>query len=316
MAVADTNVQLPEEGDLLYLKPFGLKDSPFQASPNPAYAFANSSMIAALQHIRQVALDRTGLGVIEGEIGLGKTTLAHTMGGDFISREFSLVLLTGVPGGVRQTEAGVMRAIATELNMKFPRGRSSDDIYRAIAEYAFKKHEEGKTTVLILDDAHELRPQGIRALLRLLNLQTQRDQIIQVLLFGQSPEMEAVITSDRAFHSRLAARVPLQPLTLEETGEMLRHRLKVAGRSEKRNIFTPDAITALHEVSRGIPRLICRTAHFACNIAALNEHKEVTADHIAIAAQYLAHNPKAQLPAQPEAPAAKEEVREPEAISA
>jgi general secretion pathway protein A len=274
-----------------YLEHFGLEDAPFSTSPNPSYAYANDSMVTALRRMRGVVTSRSGLGIVDGEVGQGKTTLARSFVSDLETRGVPVVSLLNVPGGARQSEAVLLRTVSAELKLPRVKGDSADGNFNNISDFAFARNEEGNTTVVVIDDAHELRRNGIRAVLRLLNLQTINDQLMNIILFGQAPELLDVLKSDRALHSRLAARVQLTPLVAGEIAAMIKHRLRIAGRTKP--LFTDAAIEAIAEASRGIPRLICRIAHYACELAYEKKLQKVDHEEVAQASKLLASDPSA-----------------------
>lgn len=272
-----------------YLERFGLNDLPFATTPNPAYAYAHPSMLEGLRQMRQVVIERSGLGMVSGEVGLGKTMLSRYVESDLSTRPWARALyFPRVPGGQRQTEASVMREVAHSLGLKRVSGNSSDAYYRAIAEVVEQKDASEGTTVIIIDDAHMLNASGVRALLRLLALQSLKNQFIQVLLFGQNPEMLDAVKSDRALHSRLSNHVELHPFSEEDVAKMVEYRLRVAGREAP--LFTSEAINSLAVASRGIPRLICRTASLACVYACDENAKKVNDKHVSRAASQLYHD--------------------------
>ena len=59
---------------------------------------------------------------------------------------------------------------------------------------------------------------------------------------------------NRALSQRITVRYHIEALDENETGEYIRHRLEVAGNSKK--IFNKSSISAVFNISRGIPRLI------------------------------------------------------------
>ncbi|MHB8139677.1 MAG: ExeA family protein [Vulcanimicrobiaceae bacterium] len=278
----------PIHEELDYIPYFGLRDAPFQTTPSPAFAYENPSMIDGLTEMRNVVIGRTGLGMISGDVGLGKTTLARTVETDLSSREHRILMFPAIPGNSRQTEASIMRDIAAKLGLKKTQGNSADAYYNAVYEFADAADRSRHTVAVIIDDAQELKGTAIKTLLRLLSMQTINKQLIQVLLFGQNPEMLDALRSDRALHSRLSAHVELLPFAKSEVGAMIRHRLKMAGRTTQ--LFTEQAVAETADASRGIPRLICRIAHYACIIACRHNASLIDANHIREAASHLRHD--------------------------
>src|SRR5579863_112644 len=231
------------KGELAYIEHFGLQQAPFQTTPSPMFAFNSPSMIDGITQMRNVTVGRTGLGLVSGDVGYGKTTLARASEADLRSLAFDVAMFPAVPGNTRQTEASIIKDVAGRLELRKVRGNAADAYYNAIYEHALALDKRDRTVVVIIDDAQELKPTAIKTLLRLLSMQTLSSQLVQVLLFGQNPEMLVAVSNNRALHSRLAGHVELEPFADDEVGDMLLHRLKIAGRSK--TIFTPDAVVAI-----------------------------------------------------------------------
>jgi general secretion pathway protein A len=124
-------------------------------------------------------------------------------------------------------------------------------------------YEQGLQVVLIVDEAHLVRSSGTFEELRLiLNCQMNDRFMINLILFGQL-EIREKLAKVPALQQRISIRHTLKPLDARETGEMVLHRLRVAGYSGEQHLFTPDAIHELHKCTGGVPRLICQYADTA-----------------------------------------------------
>lgn len=273
---------------LNYLKRYHLADAPFAPTASPRYAYARSSHIQAVNAMRNVVIGRTALGITSGGVGLGKTTIARMLAEDLRANDIPTVFLPAVPGGPRQSDASIMRTVIDEFKLPRSRANATSSHYATIGNFARDNDDNGATTVVIVDDAQELRAGGTRAILQLIALQTSETQLVQVVLFGQNPELLAQITGNPALHSRLSAHVELTPFEEDEVAAMLAWRLRVAERIDP--LFTADAIHALTVTSRGIPRKICRTAHNACIYAADRDSDWVEVADVERAAAELLHS--------------------------
>ncbi len=270
-----------------YLEVFNLTERPFSITPDPRYTYFNATMKMALSHGTDLIEGRRGLGCIDGEIGTGKTTLARYFAMQAGAAGHNVAFIYQAPGGARQTESKWFSAIADDLRL--PRANSAERTLAQIQTAAAEKRAEGNTTVVIIDDAHRIRAMGISALLALLNLQSSDEPLIQVVLFGQYPEIVDVLRSDRAFHSRLALRTTLTPMTRRDVAAMVQLRLREAGRDDE--LFDETAIDALYFRSRGIPRIICTIADRACTIASeRGPATTIGAEDVVEASQALLHD--------------------------
>ena len=57
-----------------------------------------------------------------------------------------------------------------------------------------------------------------------------------------------------ALDQRITVRYALAGMSAEETGNYITHHVKIAGRSD--TLFSDDALTQIHNASRGYPRSI------------------------------------------------------------
>lgn len=270
-----------------YLERYGLADRPFSTTASPRYAYARKSHIEAVNQLRNVVVGKSALGVCSGSVGLGKTTIARMLAEDLRVNEIPTIFLPDVPGGIRQSDASILRTVLTEFKLQNSRSNSSAGNYATIGKFARENDDDGTTTVVIIDEAHRLKTPGIRAVLQLLALQTTESQLMQIILFGQNPELMDAVTGNPAMHTRLSAHVELTPFAEEEVAQMIAHRLKVAQRTEP--LFTKKAIHELTIASNGIPRTICRIANGALIRAAQRNSDLIDAPDIIAVSSELKH---------------------------
>jgi general secretion pathway protein A len=272
-------------GKAPYLRHFGLVENPFRITPNPRYTYATPSMREALAHSRHAVDDALGLACVSGEIGTGKTTLKGIVRDDAREDGHAVADLYRVPGDTKQTESKIYAGICSELEISAP--RSAEKALKAIQDRAIAMYASGKTLVVCIDDAHRLRSPGLAVLKSLLNLQGAEAQLVQVILFGQLPEMADVLTADKAIHSRLAVHTRLNPLAQPDVANMIEHRLLQAGC--ERSFFSAEAVDMLYRRSMGIPRVICTIADRASTFAFDVHAKRVEKVHVSTAADALLH---------------------------
>ena len=142
------------------------------------------------------------------------------------------------------------------------------------------------TTVLIVDEAHDLPVETLEELRLLSNLETTDDKLIQIILMGQ-PELDTKLDSVelRQLKQRIPLRTQLGALTAKQTQEYIEQRLRIAGADPlSRPLFTPQAIAAVHSCSRGYPRLIniiCENALISAYARQLPTVKEQIVEDLA-----------------------------------
>jgi hypothetical protein len=143
-----------------------------------------------------------------------------------------------------------------------------------------EKSQQGIKTIIIIDEAQNLPKDTLEELRMLSNLETDRDKLIQIILVGQL-ELEERLKYDelKQLAQRISIRYRLTPLTREETGAYVRHRLEVAGDGSSIK-FMPRVLSRIHDLSKGIPRrinLICERALMA---AYVDDEMKVSRKHL------------------------------------
>ena len=272
-----------------YLDYFGLSEDPFQTSPSSKYFYSSREHQECLARILLTLELNNGLFVAIGDAGTGKTTLASLVMRDLLQDENTILAL------IRQPRARSEFAFLQKLNDAF--GITVDGIGRRstlmlennLSNFVQEKGlEENRRLVLIVDEAQEMMPTQLLRIRELLNLETEDRKLINMIFFGQL-ELLSKIRSKRFknLRQRVAMSYMLNPLNIDDTGELIRHRLRVAGSDGNGVTYTEAAIQAIHEESKGLPRDICRLGAAGLLSAFANEITDIDADIIVAAAQSM-----------------------------
>ncbi|MEW6488866.1 MAG: AAA family ATPase [Thermodesulfobacteriota bacterium] len=235
----------------MYRSYFGLREEPFALTPDPRFLYLSPRHREALAHLLYGMGEAGGFVQLTGEVGTGKTTLCRS-------------LLEQAPEGVdvallfnpRQTPAELVASVCDEFRVPYPPGTSSLKILTdALNRHLLDGHARGRRAVLVIDEAQNLSAEALEQVRLLTNLETTTRKLLQILLIGQ-PELRALMARPelRQLDQRITARYHLAPLTAEETAQYVRHRLEVAGAAEP--LFTPGALSRVHRLSGGVPRLV------------------------------------------------------------
>jgi general secretion pathway protein A len=235
----------------LYFQHFSLREAPFSISPNPRYLYLSQQHKEAFAHLLYGIGTNGGFTVLTGEVGTGKTTLCRA-------------LLEDPPEGVDIAlifnpcldSLELLAAICDELGVEYPQGTHSIKVLNdQLNRYLLDAHAKGRRPIVLIDEAQNLRLEVLEQIRLLTNLETDHSKLIQIILVGQ-PELNTLLAREelRQLAQRITARYHLEPLSLAETGAYIAHRLSVAGAGGK--VFTPAAIRAIYQRSRGIPRVI------------------------------------------------------------
>ena len=234
----------------MYLSYFGFDEKPFSITPNPAYLYRSSKHRMALTYLQYSLSENIGFVLLTGEIGIGKTTLVR-----YILSELNDNHEVGVLFNTNFKADDLIKYILNEYEL----GSISDDKAANLDRlYSFliKCHAKGSQPLLIIDEAQNLSMETLEEVRMLSNLQTDKESLLQIMLIGQ-PELRMRIRNPRLAQlaQRIAVSYHLGPLSIDETREYIRYRLKSAG-SDRKDIFTIEAMDMVHEKSKGIPRSI------------------------------------------------------------
>ncbi len=233
----------------MYRKFYGLRDLPFNLTPDPRFLYSTASHREVMANL-QYGIERgKGLIVITGEVGTGKTTLVRAMlerldGSALVSYIFN-------PG---LTVSELYDQLAADFRLGA--GATRAGMLRKLGELVAARQAKGLRTALIVDEAQGLPRELLEEIRLLLNFETHTEKQLQIVLVGQ-PELRRVLNSPelRQLKQRISLRSEIRPLEAGETAGYIRSRLQTAG-AERLDIFAPRAVSLIHRLSGGIPRLI------------------------------------------------------------
>jgi general secretion pathway protein A len=194
---------------------------------------------------------RPGLSVLIGEAGTGKTTILYTLLGLLERRQY----LTAMCTNPTLTKEEFYEFVLFRFGVDCPSQSKTRRLF-ALEEALKRRHEKGQSAVLIIDEAQRLPAELLEEVRLLLNLETPREKLIEIVLAGQ-PEFADTLrrVELRQLKQRVGCMCSLRPLNSDEVKEYINHRLMQAGISTP-TLFSADAIEAVYTFSGGIPRLI------------------------------------------------------------
>ncbi len=233
----------------MYTEHWRLSRAPFQTLPDPEFFCPFSAYQEILDKLLYVVEFGKGFAVITGEVGAGKSTLSRVLICQLDEEKFDVGLV--INPSISSEE--LLYEIALQLGISSPKSERSA-LFRAINEHVLLNAQREKSTVLIIDEAHTITQKATFEDLRMLmNFQLSDRHLLSLILFGQ-PDLKEAIAKQRPLDQRVAIRLNLGPLSMEETASYIDFRLEKAGAT--RRIFTNEAIKIIHEEARGIPRII------------------------------------------------------------
>jgi MSHA biogenesis protein MshM len=246
----------------MYLDFFGLRELPFTLTPNTDFYIDLGGHHRAFEVIQQALDSGEGFIKITGEVGTGKTLLCRRL----LNRLHARYVTAYIPNPFLSPD-GLMLVLAEELNLPVADEKSRDTLLGQINCKLLSLKLQGKKIVFLLDEAQAMPEDSIEALRLLANLETESEQLLQIVLFGQ-PELNSLLnrSSLRQLKQRVTFTHELPVLTHEETANYINQRLAKAGFPGE-NLFSKKAMDKLFAASTGIPRLINILSHKAMLVA-------------------------------------------------
>jgi MSHA biogenesis protein MshM len=247
---------------MIYLAHFGLREAPFGITPDTSFFCACRSIEDALATLEFAAANGEGFIKITGEVGTGKTLLCRK----FLATLDAEWVAAYVPNPHINPRT-LLYALAEELGCKPESHFDEHNLMRAINARLLAIADSGKRAIVCIDEAQAMPLKTMEMVRLLTNLETEKRKLLQVVLFGQ-PELDEklALPEIRQLRQRITFEHRLAPLTREETGRYLAHRLVVAGYGGA-SVFSQAATRAIHRASGGVPRLLNILAHKALMLA-------------------------------------------------
>ena len=235
----------------MYLEHFNLTERPFSITPDPRFLYMSARHREALAHLLYGLGDGGGFVQLTGEVGTGKTTICRCLL-EQIPENVDLAVVLNP----KVTAIELIATVCDELGINYDADNVSiKSLTDVLNRYLLDAYARGRHTVLIIDEAQNLSADVLEQVRLLTNLETSTQKLLQIILIGQ-PELRTLLAREdmRQLAQRVTARYHLEPISREETGAYIRHRLQICGSSQ--TVFNRRAVDKIQHLSGGIPRLI------------------------------------------------------------
>jgi len=235
----------------MYTTYFGLKENPFNLTPDPRFLFLSRRHQEALSHLRYGIKERKGFILITGKIGTGKTTLIRALLDD-LDRNIKTALIFNA----YISDQEILHAINHEFGIQSDNDLTNKQCIDLLNNFLIKCYEKGENAVLFLDEAQNLSSKVLEQIRMLSNLETEKEKLLQIVMVGQN-ELKDILNASglRQLNERITVRYDLDTLERKDVRSYVIHRLTVAGAKGMIH-FTRWAFRALYRASKGNPRII------------------------------------------------------------
>lgn len=235
----------------MYSEFFGFNEKPFSITPNPHFMYLSTIHREAFARLLYGVDNHAGFIALTGEVGTGKTTMLRTLMGHLDQDKYRIALILNSHLSRVQLIANICEEFEIHVKRK-----NSAGYLDSLNRFLLDQNIQGKTVVLVIDEAQNLKPDVLEQVRLISNLETERDKLIQIILAGQ-PEFNDILNRHdlRQLNQRITIRCNLLPMDFVDTAEYIKHRLKLAG-GRNPELFSKDAIKKIYKFSRGFPRLI------------------------------------------------------------
>ncbi len=233
----------------MYEEFYHFKEKPFTLSPDPSFLYLGKSHRRAMNILEYGVESDSGITVVSGEVGTGKTTLIRNLLGELNDN-----YVVGLINNTQKDFGNLLKWVLLSYGIE---SDETDQIklYQQLVNFITQKHEAGHQVILIIDEAQNLGAEALEDIRMLTNINVDKAVVLQLILVGQPELIELLRKKElRQFAQRVSADYLLQPLTFKETEKYIRHRIQVAGGDK--DLFAQTAYATVFYHSAGIPRII------------------------------------------------------------
>ena len=255
----------------MYVDFYGFRKKPFNLTPDPRFVFLSKSHREAFAHLLYGINNRVGFILLTGEVGSGKTTVLRALLNQLGTGHYRTALIFNPCLSAPELIQNVNREFAIQTDSSGGAG-----LLDSLNPFLLEQNSQGRTVVLVIDEAQNLRAPVLEQIRLISNLETDRDKLIQIVLSGQPELIQALKKKElRQLNQRITVRYHLRPLDYEDTEAYIAHRLRVAGRTDGA-VFSKGAVKRIYSYSGGLPRLINAACDRALLVGYARESARVT----------------------------------------
>ncbi|MFC4668043.1 ExeA family protein [Seohaeicola nanhaiensis] len=257
-----------------YLNFFGLAQRPFTLLPDPEFLYWSHQHRRGYAVLEYGIMSRAPITVLTGEIGAGKTTLLQKL----LSQVEDGVTV-GLISNAQGNRGEILQWVLNALDVEFDPNAKYVQNFQKLQDFLIAEYAQNRRVILVFDEAQNVSAEGLEELRMLTNINSNKDELIQLILVGQ-PELRDLIRDPRMnqLAQRVAASFHLNRMDLDGTRAYIRHRMKTAGGTGEE--FTSEATEAIFKATQGVPRLINQLCDLGLLYSWTDDNPRVTRESI------------------------------------
>ncbi len=262
----------------MYNQHFGLERAPFRITPDTKLFYPGGSRGEILEALIYAVTSGEGIVKVVGEVGSGKTMLCRMLE-ERLTDKVDIVYLANPSLSPEDT----LHAIALEMKLDVDPGANRLQVMHALQARLLEKHADSRQVVVFVEEAQSMPIATLEEIRLLSNLETNRDKLLQIVLFGQ-PELDDNLGQPeiRQLNERITHSFYLQPFTPEQMREYVNFRMRAVGYRGP-DIFRGGAYRRMAKASAGLTRRINILADKALLAAFAEDTFDVGKRHVKIA---------------------------------
>ncbi len=263
----------------VYTHAYGLRERPFSIVPDPSFIYWSPGHVRAFAILEYGLITRAQITLITGAVGAGKTTLLHQLLAS-VGPETRIGLVSNAQGD----RGELLRWVLLAFDQTAETSDTYVDLFARFQSFLIAEYARGRRVVLIFDEAQNLDKVALEELRMFTNINSGKDELLQIILVGQPELREMVLQPDLVqFAQRVSAGFHLEALDEASVHGYIHHRLEVSG--AQKQIFSDAACTAIYEATQGVPRLVNQLCDLSMVYGFSAQRLEIDAE---IVAQVLA----------------------------
>jgi len=245
----------------MYTSFYELSKMPFDITPDPEFLYPGELHKEAFASVLYGLKSHKGIVSLIGEVGTGKTVTLRSLMKSAQLEEFHIVYLFNPNMPPREFIAKLL----TELNCPHDPELSLNACIDLLADKTLELYRQNSGLIIIIDEAQHVPDETLEFVRLLSNIESDTRKLVQILLAGQ-PELLIKLQQPhmRQLRQRIVVSAKLAPMSAEQTGHYIEHRLRASG--AKYMPFDSQSIRRIVEATRGNPRLV----NIVCDMCLVN----------------------------------------------